>query len=69
VDGEIVGIWRRDRADVTIEPWRPMTSPERAVIEAEAVSLPVPGLAGGIRVRWVGEPADVDVVTSRSSSA
>jgi len=58
VDGEIVGIWRRDQADVTIEPWRSMTSPERAVIEAEAVSLPVPGLAGGIRVRWVGELAD-----------
>jgi hypothetical protein len=53
VKGEIVGIWRRDQGDVTINPWRSLTSPERAVIEAEALSLPVPGLAGAIRVSWV----------------
>jgi hypothetical protein len=57
VNGEIVGIWRRDQADVTIEPWRSMIPPERALIEAEALSLPVPGLAGGIRVSWVGDLA------------
>jgi hypothetical protein len=57
VNGEIVGIWRRDQADVTIEPWRSLTPPERAVVEVEAASLPVPGLASGIRVSWVGELA------------
>lgn len=57
VNGEIVGIWRRDQADVTIQPWRSLASAERAVIKAEAVSLPVPGVAGGIRVSWVGELA------------
>lgn len=58
VAGEIVGIWRRDGADVAIEPWRSLTSAERATIETEATALPLPGLAGGIRVRWVSELAD-----------
>lgn len=58
VAGEIVGTWRRDRADVAIEPWRSLTPAERAAIEAEAASLPLPGLAGGIRVHWIGERAD-----------
>jgi hypothetical protein len=58
VAGEIAGTWRRDGADVAIEPWRSLTPAERATIEAEASALPLPGLAGGIRVRWVGELAD-----------
>jgi hypothetical protein len=69
VNGEIVGIWRRDQADVTIEPWRSLTSSERAAIEAEARSFPIPRLTGGIRVSSVGTLAGECPVTSRSSPA
>jgi hypothetical protein len=51
--GELVGTWRRADADLTIEPWRPLSGPEREVVVAEAESLPLPGVAE-IRVRWVG---------------
>jgi DNA glycosylase AlkZ-like len=50
--GEIVGIWRRADANVTVRPWRRVTTAERAGTEAEAASLPLPGLEGSIRVRW-----------------
>lgn len=53
VAGEIVGIWRRAHADLSIELWRRLTRPERAAVEAEAQSLPLPGLDSGIAVRWV----------------
>ena len=52
VGGEIVGTWRRANADLSIEPWRPMSGKERAAIELEASSLPLPGVASTIRVRW-----------------
>jgi hypothetical protein len=50
--GEIVGIWRRDAAKVTIEAWRTLTAPERDAVVAEAESLPLPDVAGRIRVSW-----------------
>ncbi len=52
VDGELVGTWRRVQADVTIESWRPLSRPERAVVEAEAASMPLPGIRRSVRVRW-----------------
>jgi hypothetical protein len=52
VGGEIVGTWRRARADLSIAPWRRLTRAERDAVEAEAHSLPLPGLEGGIIVRW-----------------
>jgi hypothetical protein len=52
VDGEPVGTWRRDRADLSIEPWRAMSSAERAAVELEAASLPLPGLASSPRIHW-----------------
>ena len=51
VRGEIVGTWRRANAVLTVEPWRRLTSAERAAVEAEAQSLPLPGV-GSIEVRW-----------------
>ncbi|MCA1569957.1 MAG: winged helix DNA-binding domain-containing protein [Chloroflexi bacterium] len=51
--GEIVGTWRRASAVVTIEPWRRLSRSGREAFEAEAASLPLFGLKGGIRVRWV----------------
>ena len=52
VGGEIGGVWRRGGADVTIDTWRRFTKAERAAVEAEAATMPLPGLARGIRVRW-----------------
>jgi hypothetical protein len=52
VAGEVVGTWRRSQADLTIQPWRRLSRAERAAVEAEAGSLPVPGVAGLIAVRW-----------------
>jgi hypothetical protein len=52
VDGEIAGIWRRANADLSIDAWRRVSPAERAAVETEAASLPLPGLRGPIRVRW-----------------
>ncbi|HZS62576.1 MAG TPA: crosslink repair DNA glycosylase YcaQ family protein [Gemmatimonadaceae bacterium] len=52
VNGEIVGVWRRAAADVAIVPWRRLSSSEREVVEAEALSLPLPGLNGPLVVRY-----------------
>jgi len=51
-DGEIVGTWRRANADVTIQSWRRLTRAQRAAVEAEAASLPLPGLDRQVAVRW-----------------
>lgn len=52
VSGEIVGTWRRAQAKLSIEPWRRLTRAERDAVEAEAQSLPLPGLEGQITVHW-----------------
>jgi hypothetical protein len=52
LSGEIVGVWRRADANVTISAWRRLTATERDGVEAEAASLPLPGAVGPIRVRW-----------------
>ena len=52
VDGEVVGVWRRANADLSIDAWRRLSPAERTAVEAEAASLPLPGLRGAIRVRW-----------------
>jgi Winged helix DNA-binding domain len=52
VAGEVVGTWRRAQGNLTIQPWRRLTRAERDAVEAEAESLPVPGIQGQIVVRW-----------------
>ena len=52
VGGEIVGTWRRAHANLSIEPWRRLSRAERDAVEAEAQSLPLPGIEGQIAVRW-----------------
>jgi hypothetical protein len=52
VAGEIVGTWRRAHADLTIQPWRRLSRAQREAVEAEAESLPLPGIEGRIVVRW-----------------
>jgi hypothetical protein len=51
VAGEVVGTWRRAQASLTIQPWRRLSRAEREAVEAEAGSLPLPGV-DGIAVRW-----------------
>lgn len=53
LDGEVAGIWRRADEKVTLEPWRALTPTERDAVEAEAQSLPLPGLTRPISVRWL----------------
>jgi hypothetical protein len=52
VSGEIAGTWRRAGAVMTVQPWRQLSRAERDAVVAEAESLPLPGLAGRIAVRW-----------------
>jgi len=52
VDGEIVGTLRRADEKVSVSPWHPLTTGAREAVEAEARSLPLPGLRGPIAVRW-----------------
>jgi hypothetical protein len=52
VGGEVVGTWRRAHDRMTIGAWRRLTRAERAGVEAEARSLPLPGIDGEIRVGW-----------------
>lgn len=54
LEGEVTGVWRRAAAALTIEPWRSLTAGERQAVEAEARSLPLPGLARPLSVRWAG---------------
>lgn len=53
VQGEVVGTWRRDAANVSIEPWRRLTPAERLAVAGEAEALPLPDVRGEIRVRWL----------------
>ena len=52
VGGEVAGTWRRANAVVEIQTWRRLSTAERQAVEAEAESLPLPGLRGQIVVRW-----------------
>ena len=50
--GELAGTWQRAEANVTLRPWRRLSSSERATVEAEAASLPLPGAMGRIALAW-----------------
>jgi hypothetical protein len=52
MEGEIAGTWRRAGSDMTVETWRPLSIAERAAVEVEAASLPLPNSGAPIRVRW-----------------
>ncbi len=53
VDGEIAGTWRRANADMTVHTWRRLSPEQREAVEAEAASLPLPGVEGPVSVTWV----------------
>jgi len=52
VEGEIVGVWRRAQATVMVQTWRRLSRATRDAVEAEAASLPLPGVEGPVVVRW-----------------
>ena len=52
VSGEIAGTWRRAQAKLSIKAWRRLSRTERDAVEAEAHSLPLPGVEGQIAVGW-----------------
>lgn len=52
VEGEVAGTWRRAGKDLTLMPWRALTAAERDAVEAEAIALPLPELAGELRLSW-----------------
>jgi len=54
VEGELVGTWRRAQATVTVQRWRRLSRSARDAVEAEAASLPLPGIEGETVVRWDG---------------
>ncbi len=52
VDGEIRGTWRRANEIVRIGAWTKLTPEAHGAVEAEARSLPLPGLDREIEVVW-----------------
>jgi hypothetical protein len=52
LNGAIVGTWRRAKATVAVTPWRPLTTEERRLVEAEAATLPLPDISVTPSVHW-----------------
>ena len=52
VEGETVGTWRRAGHMLTIQPWRRLSSTQRDAVEAEASSLPLPGINRPLDISW-----------------
>jgi hypothetical protein len=52
VEGEIAGTWRRAAHVLTIQPWHPLSPAQYAAVEAEAASLPLPGINRPVDIRW-----------------
>jgi hypothetical protein len=52
VDGETSGTWRRAEHVLTIQPWHQLSHAQREAVEAEAASLPLPGINRPIDIRW-----------------
>jgi hypothetical protein len=54
VEGEIRGTWRRAQHTVRIDVWSRLSRGVRETIEAEARSLPLPGIDRPVEVVWGG---------------
>lgn len=54
VEGELRGTWRRAQHTVRIDAWTRLSRAGRDAIEAEAASLPLPGVLRTIGVEWGG---------------
>jgi hypothetical protein len=55
VDGEVVGTWRRSGHTMSLHAWGQLAAAQRAAVQAEAESLPLPGLQRQVVVRWTDE--------------
>jgi hypothetical protein len=55
VAGETAGTWRRAGHVLTIYPWRRLSHIHREAVEAEAASLPLPGINRPMDIRWDGD--------------
>jgi len=52
VGGDIVGTWRRSQNKLAIDTWRRLSGEEKAAVDAEASSLPIPGIKGAITISY-----------------
>ena len=52
VEGEIRGTWRRAQHTVSIDTWARLSRGTREAIEAEAATLPLPGIDRPIQLLW-----------------
>jgi hypothetical protein len=52
MEGETIGTWRRAGHVLTIQPWRRLSRAQRNAVEAEAGSLPLPGIDRPMDVHW-----------------
>ena len=52
VEGETLGTWRRAGHVLTIQAWRPLSRAQRNAVEAEAASMPLPGIDRPMDVHW-----------------
>jgi hypothetical protein len=52
VEGEIRGTWRRAQHKLTIETWTRLSRSAREAVEAEARTLPLPGLDRPVEIAW-----------------
>jgi hypothetical protein len=52
VDGETLGTWRRAGHVLTVQPWRRLSRAQKEAVEAEAASLPLPGVDRPREVSW-----------------
>ncbi len=52
IEGETAGTWRRAEHVLTIQPWRRLSRAERQAVEAEAASLPLPGISRQMDIHW-----------------
>jgi hypothetical protein len=52
VGGEVAGTWRRSEHQLSVRSFTAPAPRVRQAVEAEATSLPLPGLRRSIAVRW-----------------
>src|SRR4029079_3591657 len=52
VDGEIRGTWRRAKHTLRIDAWGRLSRGAREAVEAEASTLPLPGVERPTEVAW-----------------
>jgi hypothetical protein len=52
VEGEVAGTWRRTQGTLRVRPWRRLGRALQEAVEAEAASLPLPGIEAPATIDW-----------------